>query len=231
MANFGNDRFWFLSIDEATKTLGHCILSISKVDTHELMKKIDLMATSGRTDELKNVQETIKNYVTLHACATVDLIPDKKDGDISLVERISAFRKYVDSVLESEIKRIVPANSNLNVVLEFIMGHNHKVNVICSSAIYAFSNRKNCNVLVVKPAYKNQIHFQGVEETYLAHWQGKTKTSYDANKKHGVALFQHVAKMFNFKIGHLSKKEISHVADAVMGIFGLFWADRQSELI
>ena len=221
-----NDRWWFLSIDEATKTLGHCILSISKTfDLDDISGKIEQVKTK---DDVAKIQKILQNYIQLHSCATVDLVPDKKDSEISLVERIGAFRKYIESVIEPEIKKIVPSNAKLNVPLEFIMGQNHKVNAICSSAVYAFSNR---NVLIIKPAYKNQIHFKGIDETYIAHWQGKSGTSYTANKKHCVALFEYISKIFGFKIGHLSKKDISHVADAVMGIFGIFWAERQNELV
>jgi hypothetical protein len=237
--NLNADRWWFLSIDEATKTLGHCILSISKMNLDDIRKQFekiqqnpeDLTKIEYSRDHMRiitKIQDLVQNYIKLHSCATVDLVPDKKDTEITLVERIKAFRKYIDSNLEPEIKRIVPNNVKLNVPLEFIMGQNHKVNAICSSAIYAFSNH---NVLIIKPVYKNQIHFKGCDETYIAHWQGKCKTSYIANKKHCVALFEHISKMFNFKINHLSKKEISHVADAVMGIFGIFWADRQNELV
>lgn len=224
-----SDRWWFLSIDEATKTLGYCILSINKtVKLDDIAEEIKKIETQKDVQNIQNIQNLIENYIQLHSCATVDLIPDKKDTDITLVERITAFRKYVETTLEPEIKKIVPDDAKLNVPLEFIMGQNHKVNAICSSAIYAFSNR---NVLIVKPVYKNQIHFKGVDETYIAHWQGTCKTTYNANKKHCIALFKYISKMFNFKINHLNKKEISHVADAVMGIFGIFRAGRQNELV
>ena len=231
------DRYWFLSIDEATKTFGHCIVSVSKIDLNLLWNRLETVrniVTTRDSTQIKfaenmilDIENTIKNFITLNSCATVDLIPDKKDKDISLVERIQSFRKYVDTKLEPEIKKIIPANVKLNVPLEFIMGSNHKANAICSSAIYAFSNY---NIIIVKPVYKNQIHFTGCDETYLAHWQGQYKTSYEANKKHCIALFQHISKNFNLDIRHLGKKEISHVADAFMGIFGIFWANRQNEL-
>lgn len=220
-----NNRFWFLSIDEATKTFGYCILSISKTNLGMLIDKLN---NTIKMDDLKVLHDEIKNYIILHKCAMVDLIPEKKDTEISPVERIQALRKYVESVIEPDIKSIVPSNVKLNIPLEFIMGQNHKVNAICSSLIYAFSNH---NILIVKPVYKNQIHFKNKEETYLAHWQGKSKTSYNANKKHCIALFQYISKIFKLQIDHLKKKEISHVADAVMGIFGIFWANRQNEIV
>lgn len=233
------NRYWFLSIDEATKTLGHCILSIRRdIDIFKLRTRLDKVSCIIRTNEvsqlefaqkeLAEIKSIVDDFVMLHVCSTVDLIPDKKDTDISLVERIQAFRKYVDSTLLPEIKEHASVDARLNVPLEFIMGQNHKVNAICSSAVYAFADK---NVIIIKPAYKNQIHFEGFPETYVAYWQGKSKTSYDANKKHCIALFQHISKIFKFKIDHLSKKQISHVADAVMGIFGIYWAGRQGELV
>ena len=126
------------------------------------------------------------------------------------------------------MKKFVPSDAKLNVPLEWIMGSNHKAQIVCCAVAYEFVEH---NVIIVQPVYKNQLHFKGVAETYLSYWQGKYKTSYNANKAHCIAVFKYIANMFKFDISGINKDVISHVADAFCEIFGIYWAAREKEVL
>lgn len=233
-----NPKNIFISFDIATKSLAFCIVKVPENITKsysELKSEYvyceqqiaDLLKLSGentcteqevlvlkqRTDSLSNA---LREFVVIYDADVVNLIPDKKDKDISEVERIKALVNYFNTKLVTVINKLGLTSETLTVLIEHQMAPNTKARAIASALIAMFADYE---VYIVKPVLKNRINLSN--DDHWINFVKKYKTLYTANKKHAIHNFEILSKDFTFlREEPFKKTEISHVSDAFMQVLG-----------
>lgn len=213
----------FLSFDVATKTLAYCIVKVPKDLTDELQyinKQVSQL--SEITDQKMRWYRTyamtkrLRNFITVIDGSVDNLIPDKKDADISEVERIKAFVNHFKNNLQPKLTELGLGPDNTTILIEHQMSPNFKARAI-SNAIVAMFYEYDTHI--VKPILKNRINL-----TKDGHWVNFVKqysTLYAANKKHAIYNFELLCNEINVpKSLIFSKTQISHVSDAFMQVLG-----------
>lgn len=247
-----------LSFDVASKSLAVSLLQFNenwKPITTAIMQefKESCLTTNIATDicqlgidcinKLENVHN---NLITPIMFDVVDLIPNKKLKETTVIERASRLSGYLTS-LEKYIHNI--CSGVIKVLLEYQMGPNDKSRNVGSQILYHYSNPSNdfsnvndalknntpinnsisYDIEIVGPSLKNKINLNPkLSHKYFVERYIKT---YDANKKHSVANFLHWLKLKNAEsmIDNIKKKNWDDIADSVT--MTLAWLMLKSDLL
>jgi FtsZ-binding cell division protein ZapB len=224
----------YLSMDIATKSLAYCIVKLPvnisttyfdlKTRYEALESQLQTIKNSLNTIEVTQVEELSekidqlskesKEFITVIDGSVDNLIPDKKDKDISEVERIKALVGYFHNKLNPSINSHGLGPENMVILLEHQMAPNTKARAIACALITVFADYE---VHIVKPILKNRINIS--KDDHWINFVKQYKTLYTANKKHAIHNFELLSKQFKCCLT-FKKTEISHVSDAFMQVLG-----------
>jgi hypothetical protein len=143
-----------------------------------------------------------------HDGGVSDIMPGKKDKEITDVDRIGAVVKYVDG-----LPTITP---DTHVLIEYQMATNFKSRTV-ATALAALYAQRGHKITFVMPLLKNRVNF--TRELHYVMIQRNYKTTYTANKRHAILNVGYLAEHFGWQI-NVQKKLLSHVSDAVMQTLG-----------
>jgi hypothetical protein len=220
--NINLNKKKYLSFDVATKTISFCILEIpedinSYLHTFTLKyNKLtnDLQNADDNTidtiaNDIAKLKDDIRDTIKIIHGSVDTLIPEKKDKEISEIERIRAIVDYSNNIIRPLIKDYQP--DELTVLIEHQMAPNFKARAVQNSLVALLADYTNIHI--VKPIYKNRINLD--DEHHWINFVKKYKTRYTANKKHAITNFELLSKHFTCDTG-VTKKFVSHISDAFM---------------
>lgn len=196
------------------------------------------------------VEDILNNMIQPIVFDVVDLIPTKKVKESTVIERASRLNGYL-KLLDIYIKKSYgTCASDIKVLLEYQMGPNDQSRNVGSQILYHYSKPDlkfansnialketpfsnglsglNYDISIIGPSLKNKINLGSLTHQHFIEKYTKT---YDANKKHSVANFNHWVKTKN--VAHLTtnikKKNIDDIADSVT--MTIAWLHIKSGLI
>ena len=209
----------YLSIDCANKSLaiGFYVLHIDNWKQNLLL--ILKNKNYSKEEKIKKAHEFLDNIIEIKFLKLIDLIPNKKVKNTSIIERTQSLYKHIEEIknnIESDIKK----KEHINVFIEYQMGPNDKSRGVFNQLIYAFSNTDLYNIKIITPTLKNQIYF--TDELKHCRILKRYNSVYTANKVHCKENFLYFLKLFNKEkyINNISKKNIDDVADTFMQMIG-----------
>lgn len=218
---------YVLSIDSATKSLA---ISIVKYNTNLSNDISDLYNSYIESKKTLDDFDTIQNYsklladidLLLHSrfdvkyLDVIDLIPNNKVTDVSIVDRTKKLYDYLNNTLDNILQSLDINNNEWLFLIEYQMGQNQKSNIISSQLIYHLS-KYNHPLEIIGPSLKNKIVIGGSDGHYSNFIESHT-TNYAANKSHSRYNFLTLIKRNNLEdsIKHIKKKNIDDIADAVL---------------
>lgn len=241
---------YILSFDIASKSLAvsfilfdcnymekmhKCINEISKL--HQKIKHIDCNTPieyiytilNDIKQQLFNYTSIINNIIKPIFLDVVDLIPEKKIKDMTVItraNRLKSYINYIDKLVYSEIKKDnnnLLNTVNIKVLLEYQMGPNDKSRNVCSQILYNYSNIddhdfKSCNFTQLTSQYDKtpktikdisySVDIVGpslknkidLDKTMdYCFFLNKYKNKYNANKKHSSYNFLLWMERHSFK--------------------------------
>jgi hypothetical protein len=233
----------YLSFDVATKSIAFCIMKTpenlaskyialkgrqqrlatqisefqqlltTKTCTTDELLSIDSEITQI-SEEITSMKQELKEFIIILDASVNNLIPDKKDKDISEVERIKAVVKYYKETLCPVLQNNQLSADNLVVLIEHQMAPNARARAVCSALVALFADYE---VHIVKPIYKNRINLSN--DSHWINFVKQYKTLYTANKKHAIHNFETLSAEFTCALT-FKKTQISHVSDAFMQVLG-----------
>lgn len=197
---------WFLSFDCATKSFAFALLRVRDPDPGIVPKAKALAAAAvagdvpGALALARELDTETREYLHLAAGGAADLVPGKKDKDISTVERIGAAMAYLRGTVARALQAAAadgcpaPNSSDLNVAVEFQMGPNAPARTI---AVVLLTHFSDANTFVVGPAYKNMLWYPSRPDLRHCFFVERYATLYTANKNHSKELyFDHIGPTF-----------------------------------
>lgn len=205
-----------LSIDCSNKSLAICFIDINYNWKNEILTKLKKNKTNiiNNEDILKEINKDLDNIINIKICKVTDLIPTKKVKDTNIIERTLQLKIHIQNIKEI-INKEAP-NKHINIYIEYQLNANDKSRTIYNQLIYAFSNYKFYNIIIVKPTLKNQIYLSN----NLKHnkFIQKYNTLYNANKNHCKENFLYYIKIFNKQkhISNIKKQNLDDIADAFL---------------
>ncbi len=128
-----------------------------------------------------------------------NLIPDKKNKDISLIERVKAVRRYVIKIRPFLTK-------DTTVILEYQMARNVAASAVCVALAALLGRYK---IILIHPCYKNCLCF--VSGNTIEEVRKQYKTREKANKAQSIANYKWLASEFDIK-----EPPSEHIADAFL---------------
>jgi hypothetical protein len=157
-------------------------------------------------DELQ--QRLRHDFVRIHAASTADLCPGIKDADLDTVERI----RLVVNYLQLQVDPLLRDHPNINVMVEYQMGPNAHARIVADAIITYYIHY---TPIIVPPALKNRIFL--CEEGKYQNFISTYSTTYQANKKHAIANFNHLLKTV---YSDVPPDPYGHVADSCLQVLG-----------
>lgn len=208
----------YLSFDAATKTLAYSYMTIdvSLYDTYvnelaSLYKRIESKDDLGALEkDLLDLQTKVRQMLVYHDGGVMDIMPGKKDKEVTDVERIQAVVDYVDN--------LPLVDPNTHVLIEYQMATNFKSRTV-ATALAALYAQRGHRITFVMPLLKNRVNF--TQDLHYIMIQKRYKTTYTANKRHAILNVGYLAQHFEWAV-NVPKKLLSHVSDAVMQTLGYF---------
>ena len=206
----------YLSFDVATKSLAFSVVKLPTDIPKEFNQIRNQIEEITEESQIQAIHDRVKSFITIMDGSVDNLVPDKKDKDISEVERLRALIGYYKTKLlpMMTIHELTPENTV--ILIEYQMSPNFKARTICSGLITLLYEYE---IHIVKPILKNRINL-----TPDGHWINfvkKYKTLYTANKKHAIYNFEWMIQRFTIAENlKFTKTQISHVADAFMQTIG-----------
>lgn len=248
---------YILGYDVASKSLALTIIYFNdnwETELQKIKKKFN--------DKLKSVESPIKiceialeyidqidklldNIIIPILFDVVDLIPNQKVKDTSVISRASRLKSYLLSVDQYLSSLDISADNTYKILLEYQMGPNDKSRNVCSQILYHYSNTDfnfnnvldlSCDAIINKydveiigPSLKNKINMD-IQKPY-AFFINKYTKSYDANKAHSKNNFIYWINKKNIShmIKNIKKKNLDDIADSCNMI--LAWIFMKSKLI
>lgn len=222
---------WFLSVDCATKSFASALVRV-RVPPADIWARVEaafraaLRGEAGGAEKVREIDLETKSYYHLAGGSAVDLVPGKKDKEISTVERVRAVKKHLDTKVAALLEAAradgcPPADSpELNVAIEFQMGPNAKSRVV---EIILLTQYAYANIFLVGPSLKNNLAFRSRPDLYHCMFIEKYASGWTANKAHAKAVyFDHLAKIFGHEIPEddVPAKLRSDFSDAAIQILG-----------
>lgn len=210
-----------ISIDAATKSLAIACLNMYDIQQQRNLTAIIVNEIKEATDhdiiiELVNQLNILLTPIQIYSLDVVDLIPNEKVSDCSIIKRSSALVNFLSNFTNNLITNKWLDN-NTHFIVEYQMGPNRKSGDIQTQLIYHFLQYlPPQNVHVVGPSLKNKLLYsKKVESCHSAHI-AKYRTLYTANKSHTKYLFiswlaAHNQTQF---IKNINKKNYADIADA-----------------
>lgn len=209
---------YYLSIDCANKSLAIGLYNLS-LDVWKLnLLQILTDSVDSNIDKLTKANTYLDSVVEFDFLKVIDLIPNKKVKETSLIERTLQLYKYI-----SEIQIYIDnmkLNEIVNVYIEYQMNANDKSRAVYNQLIYAFADDTKYSVKVVVPTLKNKIYF--CEELKHCRVLQNYSRLYTANKIHCKKNFLYFISLFNKSnsIKGIKKSNIDDVADTFMQMIG-----------
>jgi hypothetical protein len=248
---------YILGYDVASKSLALTIIYFNENWEIELQKIKNLF-----NDKLQNVEspkkiceitlqyidrvdELLDTIIIPILFDVVDLIPNQKVKDTSVILRASRLKSYLLSVDQYLSKLYTSSDNTYKILLEYQMGPNDKSRNVCSQILYHYSNTDfnfnsaldlPCDTLINKydveiigPSLKNKINMD-IKKPY-AFFINKYTKAYDANKAHSKNNFIYWVdkKNISHMIKNVKKKNLDDIADSCNMI--LAWIFLKSKLI
>lgn len=227
----------YVSFDVANKSLAVSIIKYIDTDTlyaelanaHEIYKekkrkflKTDpLLVFKEYINLLQESNQILSKRIKIEYLHVVDLIPNKKISESSIVERTFNLRKYLDS-LRAVIDPLIK-DDDYKFLIEYQMGPNDKSRAVSSQILlFCSSFAENvedaeARIKLVGPSLKNKLSIDTDEKSHHSYYLSKFKTNYAANKNHTKYLLYKIVDTYNQNniLLNIKKKNIDDAADAV----------------
>jgi len=208
----------FLGFDCGTKSLGYSLVTYNYPLAKKIKERINLTdctTISEARERLIELNELSKQLIVMRACGVLDLVPGKKNKDISTVERVRGLINEIRQTINPHVVDL--GDVALNVVVEFQMGINAQSRHIESALIALYAD---CNVIIISPVLKNKIILPDDPKSNQCYFFEANLSNYVANKKHCVYCFTRISKLFEFELPKLSAHKMRDLADSFMQIWG-----------
>ena len=202
---------YYLSFDCATKTFAYS-LSYIDLSNDNIINQYNLFI-SEPNQLIENFIKFKSSIINIIDVEMIDFFPNVSDSKINTVDRITKISNYIKTILFEKIKDI--SIDNINIVIEFQMGSNHKARMVSSALIAIFSEYK---VILINPSLKNKVYVN--ENGKHKHFIKKYSNLYLANKEHTKYNFSIIMNIFPSNIKNIKKNDIGHIADSFMQVLG-----------
>ena len=210
----------YLSIDCANKSLAIGFYTLNLNNWKQNLLSILQNKTLNYEDKLILSNNLLDNVVNINFLQVIDLIPNQKVKETSLIDRSIQLKFYI-----TKIKNDIENKSDdiINIFIEYQMNANDKSRCIFNQLIYAFSDTNLYKISVVIPTLKNKIYFS--EELKHCKILQRYNRVYTANKIHCKENFLLFINLFNKKkyIKDIKKKNIDDIADTFMQMLGYLY--------
>lgn len=203
---------WYLGFDPATKTFGFVIIMIDKEGLRENYKTI--IQNLKDSKNIRECQREIKKYFNVLDGDTLDLCPNVKDTNISLVERVSACSKVLKERILPHIQGL--RKDQVTTVIESQMNQNDKSRIIPSVIVSHLYNLSD--IAIVGASLKNTVNLYDEHKPSVY----STKVSWKTAIKHHTR-YTLISLVNDFDFDALrskSKAEMGHIGDSFMQILG-----------
>lgn len=170
---------------------------------------------------LQKCNNILKDRIHIEYLNVIDLIPNKKISETTIVERTFLLNKVLNDLKDTIIN--LTKNDDFKFLIEYQMGPNDKSRTIssqlllfCSSFMLSLAEAEN-RIKLVGPSLKNKLSLQNDEKSYHAYYLDKYKTNYAANKNHTKYILKKIISAYgqNNILKDIKKKNIDDAADAV----------------
>ena len=233
---------WFLSFDPATSTFAFCLCQIRLADFRAALPGLRSRASSlgedvrrarsrmaagfsapdmGRVisalaSEVSALDLESKQFLRILDGDVRNTCPDRKDSEISTVERIRATVRYVNERVKPAVSAFVPPGEPLTVLVEFQMGANAHSRTVSTVLFTLFAADR---VFAVGPSLKNRVALapEGRFHVFAARYG----TSCGAVKAQTLFNFKKAEELFGSSIPEIRPPRLrGHIADSFMQILG-----------
>ena len=201
-----------LSFDCANKSLGVSIFTYNK----NFQKDINNVLESNieNIDKLININDIINNSINILYLDVIDVLPDLKVSEVSLLDRTKAFKSVIlqiNDIVDKYLK-----GQKINICIEYQPVFNDKSRTICNQLIYEYTLKENYEIHIVNPSLKNKIYF--TEELKHNLFLAKYNSNYKANKNHTKSNFLYFIKVYNLDnlIKKIKKSNLDDIADSLL---------------
>jgi hypothetical protein len=225
----------YISFDLATKSLAISIIDynsnyITDITTaynsylkyKKTFNSKDLNKLILRYNELLDIiQKIIETKIHIQYATVVDLIPNKKVVDVSVIERTSKLYHYMNGPFQELMNEHCKcSNEEMIFLLEYQMGPNVKSSMVSAQILYhitKYQNAKMDNIILVGPSLKNKVVIGG-NDSHYSNFVEKYTTLYASNKNHTKYNLLKLLDYLDCKdiISGIAKKNIDDIADSVM---------------
>jgi hypothetical protein len=206
---------WYLSFDCGTKGFAYSLLRIRRpsglaaaIAGIQAAVEAGDFAEAGR--RARAADAVARGWLHLAGGGGVDLVPGKKDREISTVERVRAVVAYLDGPVAAALAAAAaegcpPADSpRLHVPVEFQPGANAPARTVAAVLLTRY---EKASVFLVGPALKNKLWYPARPDLRHGHFVAKHVSLYVANKNHTKSLyFDHIAKLCGHDVGHVAPR-------------------------
>jgi hypothetical protein len=214
---------FYLSFDIANKSLAISLISFDK----EYKEKINQIINNNYESTLismNRLNKQLNNIINYHIYEVVDLIPQKKVKNTTIIYRSNKLKEYLNK-LNINIQEIKNKNNidKLTVLIEYQPSFNEKSRTIYNQIIYEYSDNNLYNIFIMNPLYKNKIYFNN--ELKHSSFMQKYNNNYIANKNHTKANFLYFLDKYHLEyvIKNIKKKNLDDLADSFMQIIAYIY--------
>lgn len=215
----------YLSFDIANKSLAVSLISFDKNYKNGLNNiPISDNKYNNILNNYKILNDRLNNIIQYHLYEVVDLIPQQKVRDTTIIFRSLKLKKYLIEL--NEKINIIKQKNNilfLTVLIEYQPSFNEKSRTIYNQIIYEFSNDNLYKIFIMNPLYKNKIYFS--KDLMHSKFIQKYNNNYIANKNHTKLNFLYYLNAYNLNyiIKNIKKKNIDDLADSFMQIIAYIY--------
>lgn len=211
---------YYLSFDIANKSLAISFIFFNNNYRNEIFKiNVENKNIESYIKNMKNLNEELNKLFIYYIYEVVDLIPQQKVRDTTIVQRSNKLKEYLKK-LNIELDKYIEDNKiqNITVLVEYQPSFNDKSKTIYNQIIYEYSDNKIYKIKVINPLYKNKIYF--TKELQHSRFIQKYNNNYIANKNHTKSNFLYILNKYNLEhvIKNIKKKNLDDLADSFMQI-------------
>ncbi len=208
---------YYLSIDVANKSLA--INFIKYIKPKQIL--VDKITT---VNELKELNNKINEVITFYICEVIDLLPNKKVKNTTIIERANALKIYIKN-LNLRINKIIDELdiSKIKLLIELQPSFNDKSRATFNQLIYEFSDNNIYKIKIMNASYKNTIYLH--KDLKHSNFIKKYSNNYLANKNHTKENFIYFLKQFNLMhlLKKIKKKNYDDIADSFMQVLAYIY--------
>ena len=210
---------FYLSIDVANKSLAVSFIYYTKINNINLSK-----INNNNISTLTDLNNKLQNIIQYYICEVIDLIPNKKVRNTTIIERSKALKEYLNTLKNRLNKYIIDLQINkIKFLIELQPSFNDKSRTTFNQILYEFCQESIYKIKIMNACYKNCIYFN--QNLIHSNFIKKYSNNYLANKNHTKENFLYFLKSFNLLhiIKNIKKKNYDDIADSFMQIIAYIY--------